>query len=324
MSNIPIDYADDLNRSAQNINSDVMAKLILAYQKNIANIEDDTIIDNLFISSLIDQHNVFSEFGRNSIEGNDKDGHLTISGYNIKQPKIFRTDPLTYDLTGASNLRFAFPNIAESTKFNAGAFIETTQRIGIEQNPNLDFTNGFTVAFWIYKPFSPITGFTQYLLADGTAFSTSGQNIFLFASGIYTTLYRTNGTSISFGAATPVGWTHIAIIYNANNNQSIQMYRNGVFTNERTSIPAIKSPETGFSMLSRYSSFQPLATGTGVAWFTYCKGTPTGDPATWALNDFNGIRDLSNMQEIISFSFAGHAKPQPPQTTGTMYSNTAN
>ena len=323
MSNIPIDYADDLNRSAQNINSDVMAKLILAYQKNIENIEDDTIIDNLFISSLIDQHNIFAEFGGTSLEANSKDGHLTISGYHIKQPKIFRTDPLTYNLTGASNLRFAFPGIAESTKFNAGAFIQNTQTILIPQNDSLDFGNSFTISFWIYKPTQNVTG-ARFLLSRGGSYSPAGVDLFLFSSGIYTQVWQTSNALSQFGTSIPAGWSHITLFYKAGISQNIRLYHNGIQRNSRTFSAAINPPTSGHSILSRYNATQPLPAGAGVAWFSYCHGSPAGDFATWALNDFNGIRDLSNMQEIISFPFTGHAKPQPPQTTGTMYSNTPN
>jgi len=106
---IPTDYAEDLIRGQKTISSSVMAQLILAFQKSIKVPEDDTVIDNLIFSPLIDIHNTSFDIFGSDLESEEFTNHTSSLGYRKILKTPFHSDPLTYDLSNALGIAFPQP-----------------------------------------------------------------------------------------------------------------------------------------------------------------------------------------------------------------------
>jgi len=306
---IPSDFATDLIRNQKTLPNDIMATLILAYQKSLQVPEDDTVIDNLFYSPLIDLHDTSIDISDADIDDETFIDHIGSISYRKTIPPTVHSDPLVYNLANISGITFNQPDQNVGSRFNGAGITDGNSYLTINNNPILDITDEIIIACYVYlKIGAPINsviihkGFTSFSLIR----SAIDQIIFSGALvGMGFTIFHT---------ITSDGWYHIV----ATAKSGVQsLYINKVLEDSDTLTGSLDTDGFDIGVFAETNGLSNLINGEGISWLSVINGFAN---QSWVDNDFIGIRAIHDMDELICLPFMQDTIPQPPMTSGLFVS----
>lgn len=306
---IPADFAADLQRNQTNLPNDILARLILFYQKSLDVPENDIVVDSFYYSPLIDIHDTSILLAGPTISDEDIGNHIASKAYTKIIPETVHSDPLVYDFSNSLGLTFNQPDQAFGTRFNGAVVGDDSSYILIDDHPSLDIEDEFIIPLWVY----PITGGgTSRLLHKGNAtyfVSLDGGNDITFK-------VRIGGVDIELTSSLlPDTWHHIV----ATVQSGIQsLYIDGILVESATQTGSINTNNASLGIAASSNGSGVLMEGEGLSWVSLIHGF--ADQA-WVDNDFIGIRDVSQFDELVCFPFMQALNPQPPMTSGIFVSH---
>lgn len=307
---IPNDFAADLLRNAKNLPSDVLAKLVLAYQKSLEIPEDDIVSDPFIYSPLIDLHNTSVAISDGDIIEDEFDDHIGSIGFRKLIPPTVHSDPLVYDFTNISGFTFNQPDSGVGTRFNGAAINDGNSYIKIDDNSILDVTDEIIIATYAFLKIGTAVIGTIEHKNNSTSFSLirNASDAIVFAGKVGASTFSLSHT------ITTDGWYHIV----ATAKSGVQtLYVDKVAEDSDTLAGALGTDSDDVGIQAESDGSNILTDGEGLAWISHIQGF--ADQA-WVDDDFDGIRDVSARDEIICFPFMGAANAQPPMTSGLFIS----
>lgn len=309
---IPNDFAADLLRNAKNLPTDVLAKLILAYQKSLAIPEDEIVDDPFIYSPLIDLHDTSVDISDGDIIEDEFDNHIGSIGFRKLIPPTVHSDPLVYDFTNISGLTFNQPDTENSvgTRFNGAGITDGNSFIKIDDDSILAITDEIIIATYAYLKIGSASIGSLTHKGDLTSFSLirNAADAIVFAGTVGASTFSLSHT------ITADGWYHIV----ATAKSGIQtLYIDKVSQDSGVLGGVIGTDANDVGIYAESDGSNKLQDEEGLAWLSIINGFAD---QIWVDNDFNGIRDVSDMDEIICFPFMGAANPQPPMTSGLFVS----
>lgn len=308
---MPSDFAANILQNQSNLPTDLMARLILFYQKSIETPEDDTVVTNLLYSPLIDLHDTTFDIVGGDIEQVEFDNHIGSSGYSKIQELPFHSDPLIYDFTNASGISHHQPDQNVGTRFGGAAITNGSSNMMIEDHPSLDFTDEFTMVCWAYLKIG--TG------QQGFIFDKSGPNqisLDRLSNDRLEFIIELDTIKFLFSPVAPSsdGWHHIVVTSKSGEQK---LYLDNVLVDSDSATGTFTST-ADFHIFSTQGGSTPLQSGEGLAWLSiFAKFVDSA----WVDKDFNGVRDLRGIDELICFPFMNNLKPEPPMTSGIFKSS---
>lgn len=303
---MPSDFADDLIRSNKTISSDIMLKLILAYQKSIAISEDDIIIDNFIFSPLIDSHDTIINVIPPVFDTVESDDNIASATYKKLISIPVHSDPLIYDFSNASGLTFNKPNSGVGARFMGAAIANGNSFIKILDDPILKITNFLIITCWVYlKP----NGIECTIINKEGSYKIIKNNANEIA---FSLVFNGAEETLEHIPITTAGWFHIVA------TQSLSQAKQHLFVN---GVSVVVGGETGtidvttndLGIFANPTGSNKMQSGEGISWISVINGHKG---QSWVNNDFIGKRDLTGMDEVLCFPFMGDKNPQPPMTSG--------
>ena len=307
----PHDFADDLVRSAKTLPNDLLYKLILAYQKSLATVENDTVEDHFVYSPLIDLHDTEITFIQTQINETDFTNHINgPRPYFVKKSRSISSYSLVHDLTNAGGL--TYETLANS-KFRGGVITDGASWFQINHHESLVSTDRITISFWLkIADTTPATG-KKVIFEKGD--ETGGRYGCTFINGRLRFFATVDGQRHTVIVDIPEDeWCHFIFIFNEfslnvhvnHNEDATSTQPEGVTLTHNT------EPLTFFKGLTT-DSYAPA--GISMAWFSMIAGSINAQ----AITDMrNGILNYSSIfgNEVTTIPFMQDLKPQPNATSG--------
>jgi len=97
------------------------------------------------------------------------------------------------------------------------------------------------------------------------------------------------------------------------------LYVNKVLVDSKSQVGSIDTNSADIGIFASPIGNSPIQPNDALSWLSLIHGFVD---QTWVNNDYNGIRDLSEIDEILAFPFIQDVKPRPPFTSGTFRSHT--
>lgn len=307
---IPSDFAADLQRNQTNLPTDILARLILFYQKSLDVPENDIVVDTFYYSPLIDLHNTAILLAGPTITEENFVNHIGSKGYTKFIPETVHSDPLVYNFTNASGITFDQPDSGNGARFNGAAIGDNNSYIVIDDHPSLNITDEITFAFWFF-PFLG-SGTSRIIHKDGDAYFVNFNGTDRLRAR-----FSIGGSNINLDfVLTLAKWHHVVATCKSGNQE---LYVDNVLVASDTEVGSIDTFAANLGIMARADGTQAFETLEGLSWFSMIHGYVD---SAWVANDFIGIRDVSDVDEIICFPFMQALNPQPPMTSGIFVSHT--
>lgn len=308
----PYDFAQELNRGSTISDIDNIAREYLNLIKTLPIQEAGDIIIGLKFSPLIDVHDTESISGFIGEEADEFVDHTTPIGYKKVIPNLVHSDPLSYDESNATGLRFNQPDKAEGTRFGGAAFTDGSSNIIIPDNPFLNPSDAVILAFWVYLP--NIALVNSFLIFKGN--NTDPQNsIFLLGDPTPRLLFQLDVGGVETNLLSSISkgvWHHVVAL--AKSGQQ-ELWIDNVLVDTDSKVGSLGSSTFDYALFSNDFGGQFAQDGVGLAWLSIINGFPA-NTTQWVNDDFNGIRDVSTFDEIICYPFMNDLRKQPPMTSG--------
>lgn len=309
----PFDYASDPVPSVPGVAVEDIIRMILNLNKTLPQQQEDEVIIGLKFSPLIDLHDTTVVTGGVLFTFPEFDSHQAGEiGYRKVIPETVHSDPNIYDFSNFTNVRFNIPFTDEGTQFLGGALLTSTgEFLKIDNNSQFDFTDEIILSCWAFlKP--SVVG--SRLLIDknsSTAYSLLIDTALLtFEGAIGASSYSLTSTIAT------EGWHHIV----ATAKSGIQsLYVDNVLVDSDTLTGALGINSNNIGIYASSTGTTSLAADEGLAWVSIINGFAD---SAWVADDFIGIRDVSDMDEVVCFPLMSDSRAQPPMTSGLFVSGT--
>jgi len=313
----PFDYATEPVPSFPGVAVDDVIRSYVNLNKTLPLEEEDTIIVGLKLSPLVDIHDLKVEAGVSGTETDDFNDHIGSQiGYRKIIPALVHSDPLIYDFTNIAAIIFGQPDESPGTRFGGAAFgpDDNNSRVTISHDTFLKPTDFVSIPFWIYFDSAP--GSTGYVTRFGSD-ATEPYRISLSNTGeLIITFELTGGAVILSAGILSVGWHHIVA---AAKSGEQKLFVNKIETDNDSVVGTLKTAATDLGIFNHPAGGSHLGEDNGISWLSIIHGY-VPDVSNWIDNDFEGIRDVSTLEELLCLPFTNDERPQSPMTSGLFFS----